>query len=286
MIAGLDLTVALSAERLGKRFRGTWALADVGLDLPTGTVTALVGHNGAGKTTLLRLLAGLIAPTTGTISRGIRGSVSYVAQDKPLYPTWQVREMLEFGARMHRSWDDALVRAWLADLGVPLDRTCAKLSGGQRAQVALGLALGARPEILLLDEPMATLDPLARVELTRALLAAVAEIGVTVLLSTHQTGDLHALADRVLLLASGGAVLSDSVDALLAAHTVLEGPGTALPVPDGCVVTTESDGRRTRATVRVSGVADALHPAWTTAPIGLEQLLLNYLLASRRTVAA
>jgi ABC-2 type transport system ATP-binding protein len=286
MIAGVDLTVAMSTEDLGKRYRNAWALTGIGLALPTGSVTALVGHNGAGKTTLLRLLAGLITPTAGAVHRGARGSVSYVAQDKPLYPTWKVREMLEFGARMHRHWDGALVSSWLSDLDVPLDRTCAKLSGGQRAQVALGLALGARPEILLLDEPMATLDPLARAELTRALLASVAETGVTVLLSTHQTGDLHALADRLLLLAGGRDVLSGEVDELLEGHVQIEGPGATLPVPDAAVVTRETDGRRTRATVRSAGLADALHPQWVPSPIGLEQLLLDYLVASRRAVTA
>lgn len=270
---------ARTAHGLGKHYRGAWALRDLDLSLPAGSVTALVGHNGAGKTTLLRLLAGLVTPTMGTIED--LGTVAYVAQDKPLFGSWRVREMLELGARIHLRWDEDLATRWLADLGVPLDRTCAKLSGGQRAQVALGLALAARPDVLLLDEPMASLDPLARTDLTRALLGAVAQTGVTVLLSTHQTADLPSLADRVLLLAAGRGVLAGDVDDLLAAHCVLEGPEGGLPMRADAVLAVESDGRRVRATVRTAELPEALHACWSIRPATLEELLLDQLRASR-----
>ena len=277
-----DTAIAVAVRGLGKRYGTKWALEALDVDLPAGSVTAVVGHNGAGKTTLLRLLAGLIAPTCGSVAVGSQPSISYVAQDKPLYPTWRVRDIVEFGRRMHLSWDGDLVQAWLAELDVPTDRPCNKLSGGQRAQVALGVALGSRPDLLLLDEPMASLDPLARAELVRALLGVVADTGVTVLLSTHQTADLQALADRILLIAGGRRVLDGDVDALMEAHVVIEGPGDALPVTADAVVVQQRDARRVRATVRVDAVPEALHPAWSVSPVTFEGLLLDHLVASRQ----
>jgi ABC-2 type transport system ATP-binding protein len=277
-----DTAVAVAVRGLGKRYGTKWALEALDVDLPAGSVTALVGHNGAGKTTLLRLLAGLIAPTCGSFAVGSQPSISYVAQDKPLYPTWRVREIVEFGRRMHVSWDGDLVQAWLSELDVPTDRPCNELSGGQRAQVALGLALGSRPDLLLLDEPMASLDPLARADLVRALLGVVAETGVTVLLSTHQTADLQALADRILLIAGGRRVLDGDVDALMEGHVVIEGPGDTLPVPADAVVVQQRDARRVRATVRRDAMPAALHPAWSVSPVTLEGLLLDHLVASRQ----
>jgi ABC-2 type transport system ATP-binding protein len=285
-VSVVEPDVAIATRGLTKRYGGKTALVDLDLSLPAGSVTALVGHNGAGKTTLLRLLAGLANPTSGEVLRTGSGAVAYVSQDKPLYSRWKVADMLEFGARMNTAWDDVAAHEWLASLDVPLDRVCGRLSGGQRAQVSLGLALAARPGVLLLDEPMATLDPLARADLTRALLAVVAETAVTVLLSTHQTSDLHGLADRLLVLVDGRCTLTGEVDDLMAAHAVIEGPGSALPVPDEAVVARESDAARSRATVRRAALPQHLHPAWSVAPLSLEQLVLDHLSAGREASAA
>jgi ABC-2 type transport system ATP-binding protein len=197
------MTSALEATGLGKRYRRTWALRDCTLELPRGRIAALVGPNGAGKTTLLHLAVGLLAPTEGAIrvlgeppggDPALLARVGFVAQDAPLYGDFTAAELLRLGARLNRRFDQALARDRLGRLGVPLDRRADRLSGGQRAQVALALALAKRPELLLLDEPVASLDPLARREFLQVLMGSVAEQDLTVLLSSHLLADLERVA--------------------------------------------------------------------------------------------
>src|SRR5262245_41772091 len=188
------MTAAVVATGLGKRYRGRWGLRDCTLEIPKGRVVALVGPNGAGKTTLLHLATGILRPSAGSVS--VLGStpgadatllsrVGFVAQDVPLYRNLSVADTLEFGRRLNSRWDQSLAVERLERLGIPLRDRVGELSGGQRAQVALALALGKRPELLLLDEPLASLDPLARREFLQVLMEGVAEHGLTVVLSSH-----------------------------------------------------------------------------------------------------
>lgn len=206
----MSVVPALRCEGLGKRYGSRWALRDCTLRVPAGSVTALVGPNGAGKTTLLQLAVGMSAPTVGEIetlgwsARSAAGMVlpriGFVAQDHPLYRGFTLAEMLKFGRRLNARWDEQLARRRLASLGLELSQRVAKLSGGQQAQVALTLALAKRPELLLLDEPAASLDPLARREFLQALMEAVAEEGLTVVLSSHILADLERVCDHLVIL--------------------------------------------------------------------------------------
>jgi len=183
------MSAILQATGLGKRYGDEWALRDCSLELPAGRVAALVGPNGAGKTTLLHLAVGLLAPTSGRIeifgspprrNRSVLERVGFVAQDTPLYPSFKVGEMLTLGRRLNRRWDGQWAEDRLRGLGIPLGKRVGALSGGQRAQVALTLALAKRPNLLLLDEPVASLDPLARREFLQALTDAAAADGLRV----------------------------------------------------------------------------------------------------------
>jgi ABC-2 type transport system ATP-binding protein len=183
------VTAALEATGLGKRYRRNRALQDCNLTVPRGRIAALVGPNGAGKSTLLHLAVGLLAPTTG-----------FVAQDTPLYRDFTAAELLTMGAKLNRHFDQPLARSRLERLAIPLDRRVASLSGGQRAQVALALALAKGRELLLLDEPLASLDSLARREFLQTLMGSVAEQGVTVMLSSHLLADLERVCDYLIVL--------------------------------------------------------------------------------------
>ncbi|HEX4705921.1 MAG TPA: ABC transporter ATP-binding protein, partial [Pseudonocardiaceae bacterium] len=216
--------IAVHVDDLGKRYRrlprgprdGVWALRHCGFDLPPGRVAALVGANGAGKTTLLSVLAGLLTPTEGTVAidgfplsahwrsgagMDTTGRVAFVAQEKPLYKRFTVAGMLRLGARLNRTWDQRRALRWLDRFDIPLNQFCGRLSGGQQAQVSFAIALASRPSVLLLDEPLSNLDPLARREVIQDLLAEVSDTGLTVLLSTHVVTELGGVADHLLLLA-------------------------------------------------------------------------------------
>lgn len=203
---------ALETTHLSKRYGRTWALQDCTLALPAGRVAALVGPNGAGKTTLLNLSVGLLSPTEGhvqvfgcsplTQTTETLPRLGFVAQDHPLYKDFTVADLLTLGRKLNPRWDDPLARARIQKLGIPLDRRTGKLSGGQQAQVALVLALAKRPDLLLLDEPLASLDPLARREFLRTLLDATVESSLTVLLSSHIIGDLERVCDYLIILSA------------------------------------------------------------------------------------
>src|SRR5690242_12704021 len=165
------LSSALDTAGLGHHYPGgRWALRDCSVDVPPGRVVALVGPNGAGKTTLLNIAAGLLRPTTGSVrvageAPGRRlAKIGYVAQDAPLWPRLRVADVLEVGRCMNPGFDPQLAAARVQGLDISPRARVNALSGGQRAQLALTLVLAKRPELLLLDEPLANLDPLARRE--------------------------------------------------------------------------------------------------------------------------
>ncbi|MFE2754601.1 ABC transporter ATP-binding protein [Actinosynnema sp. NPDC059335] len=280
------MTAALSTRGLGKAYRRRWALADCTLDVPAGHVTGLVGPNGAGKSTLLGLAAGMLTPSAGTIEvcGGVPGSgpaqlakVGFVAQHTPLYAHLTVEEHLRLGARLNPGWDDRLARDRIARLGLDPARPAGKLSGGQRAQVALTLGVAKRPELLLLDEPVASLDPLARREFLQDLMEAVAEHGLGVVLSSHLIADLERVCDHLVVLVDAEVRLTGEVDRLLATHRRLTGPRRdvrTLPA-DQQVVSARHTDRQTTVLVRTEG--PILDPAWDVGEPDLEDLVLAYL---------
>jgi ABC-2 type transport system ATP-binding protein len=224
---GHAVTAAIEATGLGLRYGRRWALSDCTLAIPAGQVAGLVGRNGAGKTTLLHLAAGLRRPTAGTISvLGGRpagdaaqlGRVGFVAQDTPAYRGLSVAGHLRMGQALNPGWDGALARRRVGQLGLDPRQRAGRLSGGQRAQLALTLALAKRPDLLILDEPAASLDPLARREFLAAVAAAAAEHGLTVVLSSHLMADVERICDYLILLVASRVALAGPVSALLAAH--------------------------------------------------------------------
>jgi ABC-2 type transport system ATP-binding protein len=284
----------LSVTGVGKRYRRTWALRDCSLSVPAGRVVALVGPNGAGKTTLLHLAVGLLAPSQGSVrvfgeptgqSPAALGRIAFMAQDRPLYDGFSVADMLRVGRHLNPRWDDGLAEKRLAALEIPLDRKVGKLSGGQQAQVALTVALAKQPDLLVLDEPLSNLDPLARHELMRSLMTAVAESRLTVVLSSHIVSDLQSTCDWLIVLNRGRVQVSGDIEDLLEQHRVLSGPAE---LADGVAARTtvidESRSER-QATLLVRTEADppTLDPRWQTHGVDLEQLVLAYL---RRPEAA
>ena len=224
---------ALETTHLSKRYGRQWALQDCTLALPAGRVAALVGPNGAGKTTLLHLSVGLLEPTTGSVqvfgcsplkqTTQTLPRLGFVAQDHPLYKDFTVADLLTLGRKLNPRWDDTLAQARMQKLGIPLKRPAGKLSGGQQAQVALVLALAKRPDLLLLDEPLAQLDPLARREFLRTLLDATVESGLTVLLSSHIIGDLERVCDYLIILSASYVQLAGDMQEIARTHKRLIG---------------------------------------------------------------
>jgi ABC-2 type transport system ATP-binding protein len=273
--------------RLGKRFARVQALDECSLSVPSGRIAALVGPNGAGKTTLLHLLLGLTQPTVGevrvfgwsprqhptlTLAR-----VGFVAQEHPLYRGWSVSDTLVFGSKLNPRWSNAAARRWLDRLEIPQRQRVRSLSGGQQAQLALALALGKQPDLLLLDEPMASLDPLARRQFMQALLATTAETGLTCLLSSHVLGELERSCDYLVILNQGRVQLTGEIDTLLEQHQVLAGEsGSAKGLLDHpAAVSYEISGGLTSVVVARHDVPPPT--GWEAHPVSLEELVLAYL---------
>jgi ABC-2 type transport system ATP-binding protein len=283
------MSAAIATQGLGKRYsrRRRWALRDCTLDVPIGVVAGLIGPNGAGKTTLLHLAAGLLRPTAGTVEvlgrmpgqePDLLPRIGFVAQDVPLYRTFSVRDMLEFGRRTNARWDGDLANGRTTRLGIPLDERVGNLSGGQRAQLGLALAMAKRPELLLLDEPLASLDPLARREFLQTLMEGIAEAGTTVILSSHLVSDLERVCDYVIVLQQARTQVAGRIDELLEQHRMLRGPhredaGRIAGVAE--VVQRSDTPRQTSLLVRRDGAI--LDPAWEVSDVGLEELVLAYL---------
>ncbi|MET8140851.1 ABC transporter ATP-binding protein [Sphaerisporangium sp. NPDC005288] len=261
---------ALEVTGLGVRYRRTWVLRDCSLSVPTGRVAALVGPNGAGKTTLMHAAVGLLRPALGSVR--VAGEAAFVAQDKPLYDGFTVAEMLAFGRRMNTRWD-AAAAGRLAGLGIPLGRRVSGLSGGQQAQVAVTLALACRPDLLVLDEPLANLDPLARHDVMRSIMAEVSGRELTVLLSSHVVSDLEDTCDWLVVLNEGRLQVSGDIDELLDGHLVLTGPDGASAAGTR-VVGASRTGRQVSMLVRG---APPLDPRWQARRPGLEELVMAYL---------
>ncbi|WP_319463770.1 ABC transporter ATP-binding protein [Micromonospora sp. RTP1Z1] len=280
------MDIALEADQLGKRYGRTWALRDCSLRLPAGRIAALVGPNGAGKSTLLHLAVGLLRPDAGAVrifgespydNPPVLPEIGFVAQDTPLYRDFTAAELVHLGGRMNKRWDSALARNRLAQLGIPPKLPVGKLSGGQRAQVALALALAKRPRLLLLDEPVASLDPLARREFLQSLMGSVAESETTVLLSSHLLADLERVCDYLIVLHAGRVQLVGAVDDLVAGHRQLVGPRHGGdPIPGvTAVVRASHTARQSTLLVRTDGSIN--DPSWTTREVGLEDIVLAYL---------
>jgi ABC-2 type transport system ATP-binding protein len=293
------MTAVLEARGLGKRYRRLWALTDCTLSIPAGHVVGLVGPNGAGKSTLLNLAAGLLAPTTGAIevldgrpaaSPAQLARVGFLAQDAPVYAGLSVADHLRLGARLNPDWDEGLARRRIDRLDLDPGQRAGKLSGGQRAQLALTLAVAKRPELLILDEPVASLDPLARREFLQDLLEAIAEQRMSVLLSSHLVGDLERVCDYLIVLVGSRVRVAGPVEELLGAHRLLSGPRgePAVALPTGMQVISAGHAAR-QSTLLVRGsdpalgpvlgsaLGSALGPAWTVSPVGLEDLVLAYM---------
>ena len=271
---------------LGKRYGGTWALRECSLAIPAGHVAALVGPNGAGKSTLLNLAVGLAAPSAGVVtvlggrpagSLAALDGIAFVAQDTPLYKNLPAADMLHLTRNLNRRFDQASAEARLTELGIPLKRKVGRLSGGQQAQLALTLALARRPRLLVLDEPVAMLDPVARHDFMATVLTAAADDGVSVLLSSHVLAELERVADYLILLSRGRVQVAGEVDGLLASHRVLTGPAAeADNYAERPVVHVRRGEAQAHLLVRATA-DDPVPPGWEAHPVGLEELALAYL---------
>jgi ABC-2 type transport system ATP-binding protein len=280
------VTAAIAADRLGKRYGRRWALEGCTVEVPESRVTGLVGPNGAGKTTLLQLAVGLLAPTAGTIATlGARPAagpaqlarVGFVAQDTPTYAALTVRDHLSLGAHLNPGWDRALADQRIAALGLDPKQRAGKLSGGQRAQLALTLAVAKRPDLLILDEPVASLDPLARREFLADLMAYVADHGVSVVMSSHLLADLERVCDHLVVLLAARVAVAGDVDELLRTHRRLTGPrrdAGSLPADQQVVEASHTDRQ---STLLVRTAAPIHDPAWTVEEVGLEDIVLAYM---------
>jgi ABC-2 type transport system ATP-binding protein len=286
--AGDDARPAIETRGLTKRYPRLAALSDCSITVPAGRISALVGPNGAGKTTLLRMLAGLARPTGGTAAvlggaprqdPAFLAEIGYLAQEIPLYRRLSAEDHIRAGAHLNPRWDDAAARARLNELRIPLGQPVGTLSGGQRAQVALSLALAKRPRVLLLDEPVAALDPLARRQFLATLTSAVAEApgDLTVLLSSHVIADVERVCDHLVLLAASRVQLCGDIEELLAVHKLLVGPRkdtSALERTHTVVEATRTD-RQSTMLVRLGG--PVLDPAYQVSDVSLEDLVLGYM---------
>ena len=280
------MSAVLETTRLSKRYGRRWALDDCTLKVPPGHVVGLVGPNGAGKTTLLHLAVGLLSPTSGDIqvlggwpAHGAAqlARVGFVGQATPLYPRLSVADHLRFGAWLNPAWDTSVAEQRIERLGLDPKQRTGSLSGGQRAQLALTLAIAKRPELLVLDEPVASLDPLARREFLQHLMESVAEEGLSVVLSSHLVSDVERVCDYLIVLTASRVQLAGEIDDLLASHHRLTGPRRDVEtLPEGQHVI-EANHTDRQTTLIVQTDAPILDPRWTVESISLEDLVLAYL---------
>ena len=280
------MSAVIETSGVGRQYRRKWALRDCTLAIPEGHVVGLVGPNGAGKTTLLRLAAGMLAPTCGAITvLGDRpgagpaelAHIGFVAQDTPVYARMTVADHLRLGGWLNPGWDDALARQRIGQLGLDSKQRAGSLSGGQRAQLALTLALAKRPGLLILDEPLASLDPLARREFLQVLMEAVAAQGLSVVLSSHLVADLQRVCDYLIVLVASRVQIAGEVSDLLDSHHRLSGPlrePRSLPASQKVITESHTD-RQSNLLIRTD--EPVLDPSWTVKPISLEDLVLAYM---------
>jgi ABC-2 type transport system ATP-binding protein len=280
------MTAVIETSGLTKRYRRVTALSECTVSVPEGRISALVGPNGAGKTTLLRLLAGLAAPTAGRAvvlggtprqDPAYLAEVGFLAQEIPLYRRLTARDHIGIGAHLNPRWDGESARYRLGVLKVPLDRPVGALSGGQRAQVALALTLAKRPRLLLLDEPLAALDPLARRNFLATLAEAAADGQLTIVLSSHLIADIERVCDHLILLAGSRVQVCGDIEAVLAGHRLLTGPrkDTTAIARSHDIVQQDTTARQTTLLVKVNG--PVIDPAWTVEEANLEEIVLGYM---------
>lgn len=287
------MTEAIETFDLGKQYGKQWVLQGCTFSLPAGRIAGLVGPNGAGKTTLMHMLVGLLTPTSGTamifglspekqLDR-VLSNVGFVGQDHPLYRTFTVKDMLRFGQELNSCWDDTLALQRITELDIPLDRPTGKLSGGQQVQVALLLALAKHPRLLILDEPLASLDPLARHQFMQILMDSAAQDGQTVLISSHQITDLERICDSLVLLSHSRLLMAGDLENLLEAHRWI----TCLPeVVDRLanlypVVKIIQTNRSSQLMIRLGGQRDTNDSDGIMEKVTLEELILAYLSLSK-----
>lgn len=281
------MTAVLEAEGLGKRYgRNKWALRDCSINIPASHVVGLVGPNGAGKSTLLNLAVGLLSPTLGSVrvlddiparDTNQLARVGFVAQDPPLFSSLTVREHLRLGAAMNPRWDQDLAVRRMSQLGIDPRQRAGNLSGGQRAQVALTLAISKRPKVLILDEPVASLDPLARREFLSVLMETVSEHDVSVVLSSHLVADIERVCDYLIVLTSSRVQVAGDIDDLLATHHRLIGPRREMTRmgADQYVIAARHTERQSTLLVRSDG--PIVDTSWTIEAVSLEDLVLAYM---------
>jgi len=278
----------IETHTLGKSYGQTRALHDCTLAIPEGHVVALVGPNGAGKTTLLNLAVGLAVPTSGevTVLRGrpagspsALDGIAFVAQNTPLYKNLSAADLIHETRNLNRRFDQGYAEQRLDELGIPCRQKAGEMSGGQQAQLALTLALARRPQLLVLDEPMASLDPLARIDFMATVMAAVADDGVSVVLSSHVLAELERVCDYLVVLSRGRVQMVGEVDDLLAHHRVLTGPASEFEryAQKWTVVHASRDASRVHLRVRCDGTSDPVPAGWEARPITLEELTISYL---------
>jgi ABC-2 type transport system ATP-binding protein len=279
---------AIATTGLTKRYRRATALRDCSVTVPQGRISALVGPNGAGKSTLLRLLTGLARPTAGSAAvlggtprqdPAFLAQIGYLAQDVPLYRRLSAEDHIRAGAHLNERWDGASARTRLRELAIPLDRAVGTLSGGQRAQVGLSLALAKRPRLLLLDEPVAALDPLARRHFLSTLTTAMAESedGLTVVLSSHLIADLERVCDHLILLAEARVQLCGDIEDLLAEHVVLVGPRKDITAIERAHTVVHATQTPRQSTLVIKRGGPLIDPAYQAEDISLEDLVLAYM---------
>jgi ABC-2 type transport system ATP-binding protein len=286
------VTAVLETTGLGKQYGRRWALRDCTLAIPAGKVVGLVGPNGAGKTTLLHLAVGLLEPTSGTIeilgsrpaeSPAQLGRVGFVAQETPTYATFSVADHLRLGSWLNPGWNSEQAERRIRELGLDPGQRVGKLSGGQRAQLALTLAIAKRPELLILDEPVASLDPVARRDFLRGLMEVVAEHGVSVVVSSHLVADLERVCDHLVVLVDSRVQVEGEIEQLLASHHRLIGPRrepARLPANQEVIEAIHAD-RQSTLIVRAD---DPIHdPAWSVEQLSMEDLVLAYMDRAART---
>jgi ABC-2 type transport system ATP-binding protein len=289
------VNAALTASRIGKRYGRRWVLSEATLEISTGHVAGIVGPNGAGKSTLMQLAVGLIKPDAGSIAlfgeevvptAAQMARIGFVPQKASLYSSFSVADHLRLGASMNPSWDDAFAREHIARTGLDRSQRAGKLSGGQQAQLALILAIAKRPELLVLDEPVANLDPLARREFLQVLMEYAAENAATIALSSHLVADLERICDYVILVAGGHVQLCGEIDELLATHRRLSGPrrdSARLPASQEVIEEIHTDRQ---STLLIRTAQPILDPSWIVDEVSLEEITLAYMRTTRSAVAS
>ncbi len=295
MQTGPAVSAAIEARNLSRAYGSHWALQDCSLDIPVGSITALVGPNGAGKTTLLGLATGMLRPTAGRIQvlGGVPGhgtaqlrKVGFVAQETPLYSGLSVADHLKLGERMNARWDAELAASRIRDLKLDPRRKAGRMSGGQRAQLALTMALARRPDLLILDEPVASLDPLARREFLASLAEATAGPQMSVVMSSHLVSDLERICDYLVVLVASRIQVAGPVTEVLASHHLISGPSvdrSALPGDAEIISAARNLGQ---TTVLLRAAAAPQHPAWTVTRPNLEDVVLAYMSRASEGAAA